>query len=273
MTDWERLDKTIILRNMNDSMFLANSSTEGKFVYRDRISSEQLLISYDCVHEVFSVWNASVKRLLKTSNGMITFDRGADAHRAVENGIGEYEIRKEFKAICFQGKKEYVEIVLLIGKKALFEFCQNYTEYLFPKIGDKTDKKIAFATPDSTELTFIDVSKLELDEIVIREKYNSLSSKRDPGFRKRILEKWNYTCAICGCREERILQAAHIKSVKNGGSDKSNNGICLCANHHLLFDSGLLDIDLLGKKFACYSDTELKAPWYIEAEKRNLSLT
>lgn len=60
-------------------------------------------------------------------------------------------------------------------------------------------------------------------------------------------------CALCGCKIERIIQAAHIYPVadirKRHDLDFSakfklavdgDNGIWLCENHHKLFDSGLI---------------------------------
>lgn len=35
-----------------------------------------------------------------------------------------------------------------------------------------------------------------------------------------------------------LVQAAHVLSKKDGGSDDARNGLPLCANHHLAFDRG-----------------------------------
>ena len=48
---------------------------------------------------------------------------------------------------------------------------------------------------------------------------------------------------MCGITVEEVLQAAHIKAVKDGGNDDVENGIVLCANHHLMYDSGLFKFD------------------------------
>jgi len=66
-------------------------------------------------------------------------------------------------------------------------------------------------------------------------------------FRKEILKVYNNTCAICGINEPKILRAAHIIPVANGGPDDIKNGICLCVNHEVAFDRGLIKIKPNGK--------------------------
>ncbi len=71
--------------------------------------------------------------------------------------------------------------------------------------------------------------------------------KRDPRFRERILQAYNYRCAICGfdVRLGNIpiaLEAAHIMWHQAGGPDTENNGLALCVLHHKLLDRGALAI-------------------------------
>lgn len=78
---------------------------------------------------------------------------------------------------------------------------------------------------------------------------------RSPQFIYNLLSKFDgeKKCALCGCKIERIIQAAHIYPVadirKRHDLDFSakfklavdgDNGIWLCENHHKLFDSGLI---------------------------------
>lgn len=74
--------------------------------------------------------------------------------------------------------------------------------------------------------------------------------------RERAMYNQNYRCAICGCKHEPILEAAHIwdyssfKSLyKNKKIDMKtfedyakddNNIMVLCANHHKMFDSDII---------------------------------
>jgi len=71
--------------------------------------------------------------------------------------------------------------------------------------------------------------------------------KRDPDFRERILNAYQYQCAVCGFNV-RVghtlvgLEAAHIKWHQAGGPDTEENGIALCALHHKLFDRGAFTV-------------------------------
>lgn len=61
-------------------------------------------------------------------------------------------------------------------------------------------------------------------------------------FRKEVLLKYGYTCAMCSISETSVLRAAHILGVKDGGPDTIDNGICLCVNHEIAFDNGKIKI-------------------------------
>ena len=81
------------------------------------------------------------------------------------------------------------------------------------------------------------------DDILPPEIRNRISTsrwERDSLFRKAVLAEYDNKCAICRCSEPKILQAAHIIAVSEGGNDDPKNGICLCANHHLMYDNELI---------------------------------
>ena len=79
----------------------------------------------------------------------------------------------------------------------------------------------------------------EWTEKVVKQPY-----RRQGKFRKEILRAYNNTCAV---KEPKILRAAHIVPVAKGGTDEISNGICLCTNHEIAFDNGLLKIRPDGK--------------------------
>jgi putative restriction endonuclease len=71
--------------------------------------------------------------------------------------------------------------------------------------------------------------------------------KRDPEFRGRVLNAYEYACAVCGF-DVRLgsqvlgLEAAHIKWHQAGGPDEEDNGLALCSLHHKAFDLGAFTI-------------------------------
>ncbi|EEO05199.1 HNH endonuclease [Vibrio cholerae] len=66
--------------------------------------------------------------------------------------------------------------------------------------------------------------------------------RKQASFREKILKIYGGCCAVCDISEKSLLRAAHIIDVAKGGSDDVNNGICLCINHEVAFDKGLLII-------------------------------
>ena len=161
----------------------------------------------------------------------------------------------------------------MVGIDALGEFCRNYEEYIYPNETDNQTKTPLLFAASNTELRVLDVCSEPWNELeVLRVKDKILRARRDPSFKKRILEKYNAQCIICGSKELSILQAAHICAVQFGGDDSTDNGVCLCANHHLLYDDDLLDIQWENGTFSCCSEIEQQMPWYKEAEKRGFKL-
>lgn len=73
--------------------------------------------------------------------------------------------------------------------------------------------------------------------------FEETKTKRSPGFREKVMQAYEYRCAICGF-DVRLghfpvgLEAAHIKWHVAGGPDAEENGLALCALHHKLFDRG-----------------------------------
>lgn len=72
--------------------------------------------------------------------------------------------------------------------------------------------------------------------------------QRDRAFRDRVLRAYEYRCCICGF-DLRLghlpagLEAAHIQWHTVGGPDIEQNGLCLCALHHKLFDLGAFTLE------------------------------
>jgi putative restriction endonuclease len=67
---------------------------------------------------------------------------------------------------------------------------------------------------------------------------------RDTKIAKRVKQLHNYQCQVCGIALETsaglYAEAAHIKPLgqPHNGPDVESNILCLCPNHHVLFDNG-----------------------------------
>lgn len=60
-----------------------------------------------------------------------------------------------------------------------------------------------------------------------------------PQFRRSLLEAYGNRCAITGCTEESVLEAAHIKPYLGTWTNHPQNGLLLRSDLHTLFDLGL----------------------------------
>ena len=82
------------------------------------------------------------------------------------------------------------------------------------------------------------------EEKEISAKFREVQERPEqPKFREKILKKYNGTCVVTDCTIKSALDAAHIKSVADGGDYTLNNGLLLRADLHRLFDANLMAID------------------------------
>ena len=71
---------------------------------------------------------------------------------------------------------------------------------------------------------------------------------RDPSRARRIKALYKHRCQICGTRLEcpagPYSEAAHVRPLgaPHNGPDAEDNILCLCPNHHVLFDNGAISI-------------------------------
>jgi putative restriction endonuclease len=79
---------------------------------------------------------------------------------------------------------------------------------------------------------------------------------RDTKLGRQLKKLYQYQCQVCGLQIKTeagfYAEAAHIKPVglPHAGPDVSDNLLCLCPNHHLMFDKGVFaigdDLSLIG---------------------------
>lgn len=90
--------------------------------------------------------------------------------------------------------------------------------------------------------------QMRWDVDVVAAKSAPLAARRDPAFRRMVLNAYEETCAVCGMRVTTasgvsVIDAAHILPFNKFHNDDVRNGLSLCKTHHWLFDRGLLSSD------------------------------
>jgi len=78
------------------------------------------------------------------------------------------------------------------------------------------------------------------DETVLRE---ILSRRGQSAFRANLIQAYRSTCAISGCTDEAVLEAAHIRPHAEEPDYRTSNGLLLRADIHTLFDLYLVSVD------------------------------
>ena len=104
------------------------------------------------------------------------------------------------------------------------------------------------------------VERKKVSREVLERPYQSM-------FRKNILSAFNSTCILTGVNIDSVLEASHIIPVKENGSDRVENGLCLRSDIHQLFDSGHLRLlpngELIFSEHASAENNYGKLPRYI----------
>ena len=62
-------------------------------------------------------------------------------------------------------------------------------------------------------------------------------------FKADLLTRYGVRCALCDITVPRLIQGAHLIPKSIGGADDARNGLPLCLNHHVAFDSFLLRLE------------------------------
>lgn len=249
--EWEDEYYNIVKRSIPFKKYRLGQSNQFTYTTSCPLDTEDIVISYNKQFQVFLVWNAILHKYI-------------DSGKRHQFSLGKTNInilKKDFDIITKNGvyifnkklESGVEESVFIVTKNAFLDFCSNYQKYVF-----------------YSENQNIEHLDLETQNNIYRDYINTLIPKRDPNFRSKILNKFHHTCIVCGAKDDVILQAAHIESVKDGGFDIESNGYCLCANHHLLFDNKKINIDL--EKGAFNYTEDIDEPWKKEAKKRNFKL-
>jgi hypothetical protein len=88
-------------------------------------------------------------------------------------------------------------------------------------------------------------------------------------FRAKVLDAYDCTCAITDYKTEASLEAAHIQPYGGPITNEIQNGICLRADIHRLFDAGLLSID---SEYRVNVDDRVDDPRYQQYDGKRINL-
>jgi putative restriction endonuclease len=110
--------------------------------------------------------------------------------------------------------------------------------------------------PPSTDEQESDPALSQGNSIPARAKTSISRVIRDTELSADLKRLYNFTCQVCGTRLEGpagpYVEAAHVRPLgrPHNGPDTPDNLICLCPNHHYLFDVGAFgirtDLSLIG---------------------------
>jgi putative restriction endonuclease len=90
------------------------------------------------------------------------------------------------------------------------------------------------------------VEEAEPFQVTSSTKRNTVEVLARPGqarFKFQVFKRYGQECAVCDIHLPELLDAAHIVSKRQRGSDDPRNGLVLCATHHRAFDSSLFAIE------------------------------
>jgi|Laugresbdmm110sn_1035088.scaffolds.fasta_scaffold41648_1 putative restriction endonuclease len=129
-----------------------------------------------------------------------------------------------------------------IGKSG-FKICQFRLEYC----GEDNKRKI----PEEIELDYTKREIKRKQGVIIRR-------IRDTKIAHDVKKLYNYECQICKftiiTKSGNYSEGAHIKplGIPHDGDDNPDNLLCLCPNHHTMFDKGCFsisdDLNLIGQE-------------------------
>lgn len=197
---------------------------------------------------VFIVWNLDHQR----KNNCLGTSVRLKNNSWDKVSIGIDEVHDQYKELGKRGSRIW-EKIYIVGLNYIDRFFEHLDDYM------------KFNTFDENAPQEIKIKNHEI-EMESREKYSSKRWKRDIKFRNKVLDSYGHKCAVCRCDIEEVLQAAHEHGYEPGNTlwDDPNHGICLCANHHLMYDKGLIDFDLITHTLSVSLPKITEMSWYKE---------
>lgn len=140
--------------------------------------------------------------------------------------------------IDFYHPKDEIRVRLALDEKRTVFIDMSQERYYMLPVAKWNDERQEYSFEDEKTIRErFPYKNREWTQKVVKKPY-----RRQGPFRRKVLKAYNNTCAVCEIKEPKILRASHIVPVSKGGSDEVENGLCLCANHEIAFDKGLIKI-------------------------------
>lgn len=265
---WSKEEKERVRRYLGDSIicefvgynwFCKRTTTQ----IGDKIETAELILGYSKGANLYIAWNAFLHRQIRNRKPTGSLSFGMVNFLKIDEIYGMRPVYHRPNG--FSGNYEKL---LAIKPYFLHEFCENPFSYLLPDPSDEGYKEnTLYASPACPEpRIWREIPGIELLETA-RRRCNCTRAIREGRFKDRVFQKYSPPhCEICGIDLEPILEAAHIVAVKDKGSDATENGMCLCRNHHRMFDKGLICIDIRSKTFVI-TNPEAATLMNLEVEK------
>lgn len=161
---------------------------------------------------------------------LISMDQGLPV-RVIRGSTHESELSPP-KGYTYSGLYSVVDAWEEIGKSG-FKICRFRLEYS----GNNKQKK----TVRQIELDYSERAKKRIESTVLR-------IVRDTKMAWQIKKLYDFKCQVCQISIPTKLgyyaEGAHIKPLgkPHNGDDNPDNLICLCPNHHVMFDKGVFSI-------------------------------
>lgn len=223
--------KEIIEEIFGDGVFTVCKARDKNAEIQYEISNENnrnchYAIKYYPDKEIFVVWDLDLHKKLGASWNLSVNTE------TIEQINLPYGIKACYKTIWSSDGQRYYEKVLFVHMSRFEEFIDNYEFWMrFNKFDEEFPN---------------DLKNDGYNTDIQRKRYSTSRPKRAADFRDKVLRSYGSQCAICRCGIKEVLQAAHERGyeVWRTVDDNYRHGICLCANHHLMYERELIDIDL-----------------------------
>jgi HNH endonuclease len=100
-------------------------------------------------------------------------------------------------------------------------------------------------TPPPAEVPADELDGVVFELSAVRNRRSTLATSRQGQYRFKfnVFRRYGACCAVCDLSVGSLLDAAHLKSYRDHGTDDPRNGLVLCALHHRAFDVGLFAIE------------------------------